>query len=640
MERGKLKLSLAAATGVEDEYLTWLRANTDNRFESDSFGLDPAGVYSPPPCRESGCDRLAGGDGWCRPHADRRGGLRTGDVRQLAGTGRTSSFRYPNDIAPVVRAELAYAMTRRAGQPMLGHVRPVAFNLLAEALSDHRCPSVLLLGDDRRTIANACGASWPGSRSLLEYLIDSIQHERFGRPFRHPLGVRRGGSTRWSKSQQIPATWLRDLVDRWVSYRLNTEAASPQHVGQQESAVVEFAGFVVSRNVRSASGITRALMLDWLGQFNRGELTGGRKYSAAYRDKIMGAIQGFITTSRTVFEASIPANANFLQGERPRRAAPNPRFLEPRIIHQLRDEANLQRISNHAHRLIVDIMMSTGLRVGHACALPANALRDLNSGGTTDRWGLHFYESKSDRWCSLPIEPRLAHHIRVFQHSTAGAPKRHASQDLMFPNLRARKTGQTSPESINRTLDSWVAELDLRDAAGVPLRVTPHQFRHTFATEMLDKNVSLDVIRDLLTHRSIKSTEVYATVTDARLRREWEKARLVNISGAIVNLPTGPEGDAQWLLHRIGNAVQPLPNGYCGLPIQQTCPHANACLDCDEFMTTVDFVPVLIGQRREHQRFVDEAEAHGHIRLAEINRRPIAAIDRILSTIEQNPAQA
>ncbi len=40
-----------------------------------------------------------------------------------------------------------------------------------------------------------------------------------------------------------------------------------------------------------------------------------------------------------------------------------------------------------------------------------------------------------------------------------------------------------------------------------------------------------------------------------------------------------------------------MPNGHCGLPVQKTCPHANACLTCPMFITTADSLP----QHREHR---------------------------------------
>jgi hypothetical protein len=42
--------------------------------------------------------------------------------------------------------------------------------------------------------------------------------------------------------------------------------------------------------------------------------------------------------------------------------------------------------------------------------------------------------------------------------------------------------------------------------------------------------------------------------------------------------PSGPIAAAAWAKQRLGRATQALPNGYCGLPVQQSCPHANAPL--------------------------------------------------------------
>jgi hypothetical protein len=80
--------------------------------------------------------------------------------------------------------------------------------------------------------------------------------------------------------------------------------------------------------------------------------------------------------------------------------------------------------------------------------------------------------------------------------------------------------------------------------------------------------------------------------------RHWEKARKVNIKGENVTVdPDGPLAEATWAKQRLGRVTQALPNGYCGLPMQRTCPHANACLTCSVFVTTPEFLP----QHREQQ---------------------------------------
>jgi hypothetical protein len=68
-------------------------------------------------------------------------------------------------------------------------------------------------------------------------------------------------------------------------------------------------------------------------------------------------------------------------------------------------------------------------------------------------------------------------------------------------------------------------------------------------------------------------------ITDQTVRRHWEQATKVNVKGERVTLdPDGPLGQAQWAKTRYGMATQTLANGYCGLPVQKSCPHANAPL--------------------------------------------------------------
>ena len=74
-------------------------------------------------------------------------------------------------------------------------------------------------------------------------------------------------------------------------------------------------------------------------------------------------------------------------------------------------------------------------------------------------------------------------------------------------------------------------------------------------------------------------TAHYARLHDTTVRRHWEAARKVDIAGhSVVIDPGGPVAEAAWAKHRLGRATQALPNGFCGLPVQKTCPHANALL--------------------------------------------------------------
>ena len=55
-------------------------------------------------------------------------------------------------------------------------------------------------------------------------------------------------------------------------------------------------------------------------------------------------------------------------------------------------------------------------------------------------------------------------------------------------------------------------------------RTSPHIFRHSFATHMLDEGANIDAIKDLLGHSSLDSTEIYTHVTRQHLKESYKHA--------------------------------------------------------------------------------------------------------------------
>lgn len=85
--------------------------------------------------------------------------------------------------------------------------------------------------------------------------------------------------------------------------------------------------------------------------------------------------------------------------------------------------------------------------------------------------------------------------------SVAGGP-------LFVNRFGNRLSEQSARNAVNRL----VAE------TGVALHVTPHMFRHTFATMLLEDDVDIRYIQSLLGHSSIKTTEIYTHVSSNKLR--------------------------------------------------------------------------------------------------------------------------
>src|SRR6478752_4271860 len=144
-----------------------------------------------------------------------------------------------------------------------------------------------------------------------------------------------------------------------------------------------------------------------------------------------------------------------------------------------------------------------------------------------------------------------------------------------------------------------------------------------------------------ITHESTEMTAHYARITDQTVRRQWEKATKVNVQGERVVIdPDGPLAQAQWAKTRYGIATQTLPHGYCGLPVQQSCPHANACLTCPVFLTGPEFLPELREHRGRTLTLIQTAETAGHGRVAQMNRQVLTNLDKMISGIQTNDASS
>ena len=308
---------------------------------------------------------------------------------------------------------------------------------------------------------------------------------------------------------------------------------------------------------------------------------------------------------------------------------------------QIESPANLRpldrpRRSSWSH----SILIRCGLRVSER---PAHCAFDCLLHDGQGAPYLRYFNTKMKREAAVPIDEELEAAIRDQQHRVVRRwPDGHRH---LFPARHAQRrrtnillTHQQLPRACSTR---WLTTCEIHDEHGRPVHLTPHQWRHTFACRLINRDVPQEVVRVLLDHESSRMTAHYARRSPTRpCGVAGKQATKVNIKGERVAIdPEGPLAQAQWAKTRYGMATQTLPNGYCGLPLQRSCPHANACLTCPVFLTGPEFLPELREQQRRTLTLIDVSERGGQARMVEMNQQVLNNLDRMIGEVEKTATE-
>lgn len=174
----------------------------------------------------------------------------------------------------------------------------------------------------------------------------------------------------------------------------------------------------------------------------------------------------------------------FYEIERPRKE-----FKIPKVISRMEALSLIKNTPNIKHRCIVSLLYSAGLRRGELINLKIQdidskrmVIKVINSKGKKDRLTL----------LSKTVLKDLRHYYKL-----------HRPKKWLF---ESPSKGQYSPTSIANILRKASVK------ANLPIRVSPHMLRHSFATHLLENGTDLRYIQSLLGHNSSRTTEIYTHV--------------------------------------------------------------------------------------------------------------------------------
>jgi site-specific recombinase XerD len=287
------------------------------------------------------------------------------------------------------------------------------------------------------------------------------------------------------------AAYRADLNDfcRWIRASMG-----PMKSGQ----VAAVAGAV-------AGDISAAILKDYLE-----DMVGARRLSVATVRRRFACLRAFFRRAAAREGMADPfANWRPLLPRRKRL----PRTLsrsETRFLLAGRAVNAAPRSSSEApFRLIVRLLVATGMRVGELCRLriedvaPDGSVLRIHGKGARDR-------------VAYVTDASLRQDLRRILE---GRRESQAGPDVAGGALFLNRHGAPlRPQSVRAKLKR------LANEAGLGRRVTPHMLRHTAATLLIETGVDIRFVQRLLGHSSIATTEIYTHVSDEALRRTLERA--------------------------------------------------------------------------------------------------------------------
>ena len=180
-----------------------------------------------------------------------------------------------------------------------------------------------------------------------------------------------------------------------------------------------------------------------------------------------------------------------------------PETLSLGEINAIIDAIDLSAAEGQRNRAMLEVLYSCGLRVSELTSLRCSDLF------VDERFVK--VEGKGGKQRLVPISETAINEIADYAPNRAALPIKKGSEDILFLNRRGSKLSRIMIFNIIKQH----AEL-----AGITKNVSPHTFRHSFASHLLEGGANLRAIQDMLGHESLSTTSIYLHTDREALRRE------------------------------------------------------------------------------------------------------------------------
>ena len=207
--------------------------------------------------------------------------------------------------------------------------------------------------------------------------------------------------------------------------------------------------------------------------------------------------------------------------ESPQLGAHLPEVLSTEEVDSIEAAIDLSKWEGHRNRAIIETLFSCGLRVSELVNLRMSNLY------LEERFLRVMGKGSKERL--VPMSPRVITELGYWFEYRQAMDIKAGEEDYVFLNRRGAH--------LTRTMILIMVKR-LATEAGIKKTISPHTFRHSFATALLEGGADLRAIQAMLGHESITTTEIYTHIDTATLRREIEEHHPRNILSH--HSPTNP----------------------------------------------------------------------------------------------------
>lgn len=197
----------------------------------------------------------------------------------------------------------------------------------------------------------------------------------------------------------------------------------------------------------------------------------------------------------------------------PKRGKTLPKFLTPNEVESILNNVKIDTPAGYRNRAILELLWATGMRVSELSGLNFG---DLNLANNEIRV---FGKGTKER--IILVTDRAKSYLERYIET---------ARPLIPKGFPLEKPTESSPVFINNTgyrLQTKTIRNVINDVVekiALPKKVTPHVFRHSFATHLIENGADLRVVQELLGHASISNTQIYTHVSTQHLKEVYNEA--------------------------------------------------------------------------------------------------------------------